>query len=134
VERLTANDNVPDWPAPRANKDLFGQEAAEQAFLHALQSGRMPHAWLIAGRSGIGKATLAFRFARFLLAGGGAEANSLAVADDDKVFRRIASSGHADLLTVERQYDDEKGRQRKEIAVDDVRRIAPFLRLTAAEG
>jgi DNA polymerase-3 subunit delta' len=131
---VTANDSARDWPAPRANKDLFGQEAAEQAFLHALQSGRMPHAWLIAGRGGIGKATLAFRFARFLLAGGGAEANSLAVADDDTVFRRIASGGHADLLTVERQYDDEKGRQRKEIAVDDVRRIAPFLRLTAAEG
>jgi DNA polymerase-3 subunit delta' len=131
---VTANDSVPDWPAPRANKDLFGQEAAERAFLHALKSGRMPHAWLIAGRGGIGKATLAFRFARFLLAGGSIQANSLAVTDDDIVFRRIASGGHADLLTVERQYDDEKGRQRKEIAVDDVRRIAPFLRLTAAEG
>ncbi len=131
---MTANNSAPDWPAPRANRDLLGQEAAEQAFLQALQSGRMPHAWLIAGRGGIGKATLAFRFARFLLAGGGAGLNSLAVADDNMVFRRIASGGHADLLTVERQFDEEKSRQRKEIAVDDVRRIAPFLRLTAAEG
>ena len=41
---------------------------------------------------------------------------------------------YADLLTVERQFDEDKGRQKKDIAVDDVRRIAPFLRLTAAEG
>ena len=50
------------------------------------------------------------------------------------MFRRVAASGHADLLTIERQFDEEKNRSKKEIAVDDVRRIAPFLRLTAAEG
>ncbi len=102
--------------------------------LRAYASGRLPHAWLIAGLGGIGKATLAFRFARFLLAGGSAQANTLAVPETAPVFRRIASGGHADLATIERQFDDEKGKQRKEIAVDDVRRIAPFLRLTPAEG
>ncbi len=50
------------------------------------------------------------------------------------MFRRVAASGHADLLTVERQFDEDKGRYKKDIAVDDVRKIAPFLRLTAAEG
>lgn len=131
---MIGNEGEHNWPVPRANADLLGQESAEQEFLSALQSGRMPHAWLIAGRSGIGKATLAFRFARFLLAGSSARGHSLAIPDSNAVFRRIASGGHADLLTVERQYDEDKGRQRKEIAVDDVRRIAPFLRLTAAEG
>jgi DNA polymerase-3 subunit delta' len=121
-------------PQPRANPDLLGQEAAEAELLSCFRSGRLPHAWLIAGRGGIGKATLAFRFARFLLAGGDPAAEGLAVPAEHPVFRRIAASGHADLLTVERQFDDEKGRTKKEIAVDDVRRIGPFLRLTAAEG
>jgi DNA polymerase-3 subunit delta' len=119
---------------PRANPDLFGQDAAEAELLRAHLSGRMPHAWLIGGQGGIGKATLAFRFARYLFAPQARQAGSLAIDPASPIFRRVASSGHADLLTIERQFDAERSRQRKEIAVDDARRIAPFLRLTAAEG
>jgi DNA polymerase-3 subunit delta' len=129
---------MPDDPnqaaPPRANPILLGQDAAEHALRSAQSGGRLPHAWLISGPAGIGKATLAFRFARFLLAGAPAGSQGLAIAEEHPVFRRVASGGHADLLTVERQFDDEKGKQRKDIAVDDVRRIAPFLHLTAAEG
>ena len=120
--------------SPRSNPDLLGQETAEAELLRAYASGRLPHAWLIAGQGGIGKATLAFRFARFLLSGGSPHAGTLAIDDGHPVFRRVASGGHADLTTIEKQFDEEKGKQRKEIAVDDVRRIAPFLRLTPAEG
>ena len=119
---------------PRANPELLGQEAAEGELLRAYASGRLPHAWLIAGQGGIGKATLAFRFARFLFASGSPDARSLAVEEGSPVFRRVASGGHADLATIERQFDEEKGKQKKDIAVDDVRRIVPFLRLTPAEG
>ncbi len=119
---------------PRANPDLLGQEAAERALLTACASGRMPHAWLISGRSGVGKATLAFRLARFLFTRGKPEAGTLGIDPSHPVFHRVASGGHADLLTIERQVNPETGRIRKEIAVDDVRRIAPFLHLTAAEG
>jgi len=119
---------------PRANPDLVGQEEAERTLLAACASGRMPHAWLIAGQGGIGKATLAFRFARYIFAESGRRPNSLQIDGSHPVFHRVAAGGHADLLTVERQFDEERGRQRKEIAVDDVRRIAPFLHLTAAEG
>ena len=47
---------------------LFGHAEAEQALLDAYRGGRMPHAWLIGGPPGIGKATLAYRMARFVLA------------------------------------------------------------------
>ena len=47
---------------------LFGHAEAEQALLEAYRSGRLPHAWLIGGPAGIGKATLAYRMARFVLA------------------------------------------------------------------
>ncbi len=131
-------------PVPRENPSLSGHEAAEAALLRAFTSGRLPHGLLITGQHGIGKATLAFRFARFLLSqtterSGGAlfapaSPTSLALPPEHPVFRRIASSGHADLLTVERGIDPKRKRERTEIVVDDTRAIAAFLRLTPAEG
>jgi DNA polymerase-3 subunit delta' len=131
---VSEKDGVIEWPAPRANPALLGQEAAEAELLTAFTSGRLPHAWLIGGQRGVGKATLAFRFARFLFASEDRKTGSLDIPETLPVFRRVCSGGHSDLMTVERQFDEERGRHKKEIAVDDVRRIAPFLRLTAAEG
>ena len=120
-------------PEPRANPALIGQSAAEAALTAAARAGRLPHAWLLTGRPGIGKATLGFRFARCLLAGTDAEGG--AGADPEHpVFRRVAAGTHADLLTVEREWDERRRRLRGEIVVDDVRAIAGFLRLTPAEG
>ena len=130
-------------PPPRANPDLVGHESAETALRRLFQSGRMPHAVLITGPRGIGKATLAYRFARFVLAHGahGGEAGGLAEDDgtlgipaETGVFRRVASGGHADLLAVERAYDPRRRRLRSEIVAEETREIAAFLRLTPAEG
>ena len=116
---------------PRENPLLFGHAAAEREMLAAMQGGRMHHAWLISGPSGVGKATLAYRFARRLLAGHG---DGMALDPADPVFRRVAIGSHADLLTIEREYDEKKQRMRGEIVVDDARAISAFLRLTPAEG
>ena len=64
---------------------------------------------------------------------GGAEDEGLAVDPHSGVFHRVASGGHADLLTVERAYDPRRRRLRSEIIVEDAREIAGFFRLTAAE-
>lgn len=121
-------------PEPRANPLLIGHEAAERALLDAISSGRTHHAWLLTGPSGVGKATLGFRFARRLLAGGMDPVGSLALDPSDPVFRRVAAGSHADLLTVARAFDEKRGRLRSQIAVEDVRRITGFLRLTPAEA
>ena len=130
---------------PRANPLLLGHEPVERALIAATLSGRLPHAWLIGGPPGVGKATLAFRFARWLLAGKadeggglfGVTPDSLYLSPDDPVFRRVAAAGHADLKTVERPEpaEGEKKKKRpKALPVDEVRKIVPFLRLTPAEG
>jgi DNA polymerase-3 subunit delta' len=136
----------PVAPSPRANPDLIGHEATEAALRQLVDSGRLPHALLLSGPRGIGKATLAFRFARFVLSQGGEGGAldmfgapvdgepGLAVSPESGVFRRVAAGGHADLLTVERAFDPRRKRLRNEIVVDDVREIGTFLHLTAAEG
>jgi len=128
---------------PRNASVLIGHAEAETTLLDAFNSGRLPHAWLITGPKGIGKATLAFRFARFVLkqkdsaAGGFAmfdepPPTTLDVSPSDPLFARVAS-GAADLVTISRSWDDKGKRWRKEIGVGDVRRMQPFFHSTAGE-
>lgn len=121
-------------PAPQANPLLLGQEAAERTLVEALRGGRLHHAWLLTGPPGVGKATLAFRFARRLLAGPLDASDSLALPESHPTFRRIAAGAHADLLTITREWDPRRKKLRGEIVVDDVRRVTAFLHLTPAEG
>ncbi|MBT4588209.1 MAG: DNA polymerase III subunit delta' [Rhodospirillaceae bacterium] len=136
-------------PLPLTNSTLLGQAEAEANFLSSFNSGKLPHAWLLWGPRGIGKATLAYRIARFILTkGGGADdgpglfgddlpqtdPSSLATDIDDPVCRRIIAGGHADFLKIERSVDEKTGKRRKEITVDEVRAVGSFLSMTPAEG
>jgi DNA polymerase-3 subunit delta' len=129
--------------APRRTADLLGHAAAEKRLLDAWRSGRLPHGWLFAGPAGIGKATLAYRFARFVLAGGAqsgpglfgdAAPASLDIPPEHPVFRRVASGGHPDLMTLERREDPKTGKMKTVIDVDQVRAANDFLHLTPAEA
>jgi len=127
----------PDLRAPRRNPTLLGHLGAEAAFHAAHRQNRLPHAWLLAGPEGIGKATFAFRAARWLLAGApeaGPGQGALHLDPLHPVFARVAASGHSDLHTVERGVNEKTGRPRVEIVVDDVRDAIAALRLTPAEG
>ncbi len=115
------------WPAPRANPHLVGHEEALKTLVGSWQSARLAHAWMLTGPRGIGKATLAFRFARMILGG------EPALAPSHDVFHRIAAGSHAGLATVERTVGD-RGALRSEIVVADVRKVSSFLSLTAGEG
>jgi DNA polymerase-3 subunit delta' len=124
---------------PRETISFFGQAEAEQTLLNAYRSGHFPHAWLICGERGIGKATLAYRMARFVLAHPDPAAPavqaaaSLSIAPEHPVSRHVASQTHRDLLVLERTFND-KGKLRQDIAVEDVRRCLPFFGSTAGEG
>src|SRR5579863_1272726 len=128
-----------DEAHPRSTMLLFGHAAAEQALLSAYRSGRVPHAFLLTGPKGIGKATLAYRMARFVFAhpdpaaADVAAADSLAIDTTHPVARRIAAQAQGDLLIIERTPND-KGVLRQQIAVEDVRRTVSFFGSTAGEG
>jgi DNA polymerase III subunit delta' len=125
-------------PHPRETFDLFGHREAERALLDAYRSGRIPHAWLIGGAQGIGKATLAYRMARFVLthrnplAAAAQRAETLWVDPAGPAARHIASGAHGSLLTLERTLND-KGVLRTVITVDETREAIPFFGSTAAE-
>ena len=126
--------------APRKTARLAGQEDAERILLEGFTSGQLAHSWLLHGPKGIGKATLAYRFARFVLAHGGASEpndasrDTLAISPNDPVYRRVATAAHADMVSVERGWDDKRKRIRDEIVVADVRSLASFFAMTPAEG
>jgi DNA polymerase-3 subunit delta' len=124
-------------PHPRETTALFGHHDGEMALLNAYRSGRIPHAWLIGGAQGIGKATLAYRMARFVLAHPDPlaeavqRADNLAVDATDPVTRRIAAGAHGGLLVLQRTAND-KGVMRTVITVDETRETITFFGSTAA--
>ena len=139
-----ASSNADEPPVePRAAANLVGHEDAEALLEAAFRGGRLAHAWLISGPRGVGKAALAYRFARFVLANGDGGALSLGLgleppagldmAPNADVFRRVAASTHSNLTTIEREINPKTGRLRTEIIVEQVRRLIPFFGKTAAE-
>jgi DNA polymerase-3 subunit delta' len=133
-------DDEDALPHPRETAALFGHAEAERTLLDTYRGGRIPHAWLIGGEAGIGKATLAFRMARFVLAHPDPaapavqKAMSLAVPADRPVARRIASQSHTDLLVLERVFNEKTGKLFTDIRVEDARRSVSFFGSTAGEG
>src|SRR5258708_21516219 len=122
---------------PRETSALSGHREAETVLLNAYRSGRIPHAWLIGGAVGIGKATLAYRMARFVLAHRNPlasdvqRAETLSVDPSDPVARHVAAGAHGGLLTLERTLND-KGVMRTVITVDETRETISFFGSTAA--
>ncbi len=133
-------DLLDGWLPPEAQPLWHGAPEAETALLDAYRGGRMHHAWLLGGPKGIGKATLAYRFARFALAHPDPSsapvraATDLSVAADGPAFRRVAGRAHANLLTMERPWDERAKRYKTELPVDVVRRTVGFFGSTGGEG
>ncbi|WP_439574911.1 DNA polymerase III subunit delta' [Phreatobacter sp.] len=134
-----AADRLESAPHPRERQVLIGHRDAERTLLDAYRGPRMHHAWLIGGPEGIGKATLAYRFARFVLANPDPgrlrhDTADLSVTADHPVARRIVSGAHPDLLALRRIAEGGKDKIPQDIAVAAVREIVRFFGSTAGEG
>jgi DNA polymerase III subunit delta' len=137
TEPLPEADRLEGFPHPRETARLFGHDAVEQMLAEAFESGRMHHAWLLAGAAGIGKATLAYRVARYILARPSerkAVGKDLEVAAESAAARQVSALSHAGLLVLRRPYDTRAKRFAIAITVDEARRLKSFVGLTAGEG
>lgn len=138
---------------PRESLLCLGHDDVEKSLLAQVAQDRLPHAIVFAGPEGIGKATFAYRFARYILAHGpgGNEADAgpglfgealppavapenMGLPADHPDVRKVAAGAHPDLLTVERQFDEKRGRFKGILDVEQARRIPPFMSRTAAQG
>lgn len=124
---LPESDRAGEMLHPRLQESLFGHDAAVSQMVAAGHAGALHHAWLISGPKGIGKATLAWRFARALLAHGPRHLpEDLAIPATHTVFRLVAASAHPDVALLRRPWDQDKKRFKSELPVDEVRKLKSF--------
>jgi DNA polymerase III subunit delta' len=140
LEAAPESDRIDETPHPRETLDFFGHREAEQGLLNAYRAGRLPQAYVIGGPIGIGKATLAWRLARFLLAFPDPTAPAVQRADDlglgadDPVMHKVAALSHGDVVLLRREWNEKSKRHYTEIRVDDVRQASHLFRSAAAAG
>ncbi|TNE38409.1 MAG: DNA polymerase III subunit delta' [Alphaproteobacteria bacterium] len=132
-------DKLEHYPHPRDCAHLIGHEAAEKVFLDNFNSGRFHHAWLVTGAKGVGKASFAYRAAKFILSqpeGGGGDLfgppDSLDVAEGTPSLALIRAGSHPGLAVLRRKYDPKDKKVPTVIRVKDVRDLANFFQLTVA--
>jgi DNA polymerase-3 subunit delta' len=137
---LPEADRFLDTLLPRQNSQFFGHDAAEQDLLAAYRTGHLPNAYLIGGAEGIGKATLAWRFARFLLCYPNPDdprvqsAGNLYVAPEHEIARQIGSLSCGSTVLLRREWNEKTKKSFTDIRVDDVRRAQKMFQQAASGG
>lgn len=134
VQDIPEPDKAPGCAHPKDVFDLIGHQQAEINLANLINANSLHHAWLISGPKGVGKATLAYRMIRRVLAGQAQSENRLDVPAQDPVAQRISSLGHADFLLIRRPYDEKTKKSKSEIPVGEVRKIPQFFSKKPAEG
>ncbi len=131
------SDRMGEHPHPRETLWYAGKLETEQLFIDAWSAGKLHHAWLLTGPEGIGKATLAYRMARFLLANpepGPVRPANLHVPASNPVTGKLARLSHPDVAVIRRTLNKEGKAFKTEISVEDIRSGLDLFRVTAGAG
>ena len=145
---LFLSDQIEGYPHPKVTETLFGHEVAEQEFLNCYKSGKLHHGWLITGAKGIGKATFAWRMAKFLLSQpiDGNQVNGLFENSsenqtngvdknfDKAITTRILAESEPRLVVIRKSFDEKRKTFRSSIRVDEVRKLKTFFSLSVSDG
>lgn len=136
TEELPETDRLEGHPHPRQTHHLVGQGEALGRAARAIRAGRPPSAWLITGAPGIGKATLAYRIARYLLRYGATENGpaDLAVPENDPISMQVAAGAHPGLLLLKRGINEKTGKLMTVLSVDEIRKLVGFFGMTSGAG
>jgi len=139
MERLAPeqHDTLDGVPEPAESLELIGHGNAVASLTTAYRAGKLPHALILAGPRGIGKATLAFHLAHYLLkhpSEQGAPEVFSARDPASSLHRQIASGAHPSVLNLTRPLNDKGDRFKTVISVDEIRRVGRFLSLTSHDG
>jgi DNA polymerase-3 subunit delta' len=142
------SDQIEGYPHPKVAKTIFGHETQEKEFIDCYKSGKLHHGWLITGARGIGKATLAWRLAKFILTQpiksfnanslfSEASLNHQTELDEnskDSIETRILAESEPRLSITRRSFDEKRKKFRSNIRVDEIRRLNSFFSLSVSDG
>jgi len=145
---LMLSDQIAGYPHPKVTETMFGHDFSEQEFINCYESGKLHHGWLITGAKGIGKATLAWRIAKFLLTqpiDRVQTSGSLDISDRNKtieldehlkntIIARIMAESEPRLAVLRRSFDEKRKTFRSNIRVDEVRHLNNFFSLSVSDG
>jgi DNA polymerase-3 subunit delta' len=142
TDPLPEPDRLEGAPHPRETRVLFGHSAQQAEFLQTFASGRLHHAWMLTGPKGVGKATLAWHLARFLLATPEADGGmfaappptSLDIPADHPVARRMLQGAEPRHFLLRRAPNEKETALSQVISVEEVRKMKSFFALSAADG
>jgi DNA polymerase-3 subunit delta' len=133
---IVETDRIEGFAHPRENERLVGQDEALGRAARAIRGGRPPQAWLITGPPGIGKATLAYRIARYLLAYGATDAGpaDLSVPAKASAAVQVSAGSHPGLLVLKRGINPDTGKRMTVTGVNEIRRLGEFFGMTSGAG
>jgi hypothetical protein len=131
MEGLPESDCLEGFLPPRQTMPLIGHREQVAQFVGAFQSGKMPHAWLLTGLQGIGKATFAYHAARFILRGGKGGQEGFYNTHHDTVYAQVLGQGIGNLKIFRRGWNSDRKRFFQDISVDGIRSLKTFFQQTA---
>jgi len=129
-------DRIEGFAHPRETYALIGQDEGLARAARSIRQGRPPQGLMIAGPPGIGKATLAYRIARYLLRYGATSEGpaDLSVPSNDIAARQVEAQSHPGLLVLKRPVNEKTGRLMNVVSVDEIRRLRNFFALSSTSG
>ncbi len=138
-ERLAqpGHDDLEGIPGPAESGPPIGHDEAWAAMQAAYRRSRLPHGLILSGPAGIGKATFAYQFARYVLAHPKPDAAPEAGPKfpvPESLFRQVASGAHPGLLHLTRPFNARSKTFRTRITAEEVRAVGRFLSHTSGDG